>query len=199
MIIRESNLFSTDMLLFSMLGLRSELIIICICLCSVLISTPFFSTLCNAERFNDRYSIIIVSTLYEPSTEEGKAVYFHDHLINEGYDPEKIDFLAFDDTVNSDRISNVSNIEDSFDWLINDSDPNKEVVIYITDHEQGTRGSSSFQFIDGNISSSTLDGWIDDIDCSELTIILLGNRSGLSGDTLSDDNRMIMSKTEYFH
>ena len=168
-----------------MAELKRMIFVVSISLCLILVSTLFFSDSSNGEGSNDRYSIIIVSTLFESRAEEEKALYFYDHLIDDGYDPEKVDFLAYDDTSNSNRISNVSNIEDSFDSLINNFDQNKEIVIYITDHEQGTRGNSYFEFVDENISSSTLDGWIDEISCSELTVILLGNRSGLSGDTLS--------------
>ncbi len=177
--------------------LRRMIFVVSIFLCLILVSTLLFSISSNGEGSNDRYSIIIVSTLFESRAEEEKALYFYDHLIDEGYDSERIDFLAYDNTTNSDRISNVSNIEDSFDSLINNSDPNKEIVIYIADHEQGTRGNSYFEFVDGNISSSTLDGWMDEISCSELTVILLGNRSGLSGDTLSDINRLVMSSMRY--
>ena len=176
---------------------RRMMFVVSIFLCLMLVSTLLFSISSNGEGSNDRYSIIIVSTLFESRAEEEKALYFYDHLIDEGYDPEKIDLLAYGDTMNSNRKSNVSNIEDSFDSLINNFDPNKEIVIYITDHEQGTMGNSYFEFVDGNISSSTFDGWMDEISCSELTVILLGNRSGLSGDTLSDSNRLVMSSMRY--
>ncbi len=48
----------------------------------------------------------------------------------------------------SDGTANISNINQAFEDLIAFEDPLDEVIIYISDHEQGVLGNSSFVFID---------------------------------------------------
>jgi len=144
-----------------------------------------------------RTALIIVSSTSNDTLEEQKALSFHDHLIGQGYSNDSIIFLADEELPGSDGRSNCSNIESSFDLISQVQDPDGEVVIMISDHEQGVRGNSSFVFEDGVIPSSTIGSWMDDIECSSMTVILNGNRSGLAFWELSSSTRELISSMRW--
>ena len=92
----------------------------------------------------------------------------------------------------SDGSANLSNIENAFDWLINSSTQDTIVTIYIFDHEQSINNENYFIFDDGNLSSTLIDMWLDQVQCYDMTVILNGHRSGLSGPDLSGPSRDII-------
>ncbi len=146
----------------------------------------------QAAKPVDNMSIIIVSENAEAS-ELGKAVSFYDHLIDEGYGPDNVLFLTPSSVPGSDGISNLYNIEEGFDSLIEDKQKDKDIVIYISDHCGGIINGALFEFSGETLEASTIDGWIDDMRFDDLTFIIGGDRSGLAGSELEDDDRVIMS------
>jgi len=127
------------------------------------------------------------------SHETGKALSFYDHLIDTGlYDEDDIVFLAEPSVPHVDGSANISNIENSFDWIITYSLPITEVTIYIFDHQQFINGNVTFSFEEGNITIGTIESWIDSITCESITVILNGERSGLGGEILSGSDRDII-------
>lgn len=101
----------------------------------VLVSTLIFIEPTNGTPGAENRALIIVSTLENNSVENGKANSFHDHLISEGYSESEIEVLGPEILSGYDRTSNCSNIENTFDALIQEG-PLDDVVIYISDHEQ---------------------------------------------------------------
>ncbi len=160
-----------------------------LCLALVIV---FNSSDVQAAKPVDNMAIIIVSENAEAS-ELGKAVSFHDHLIDKGYDSDNVLFLTPSSVPGSDEISNLTNIEEGFDSLIEDKEKDKDVVIYISDHCGGCINGAIFEFSNETLEVSTIDGWIDDMKFDDLTIIIGGDRSGLAGPELEDDDRVIMS------
>ncbi|MDG6226263.1 MAG: hypothetical protein QCI82_12265, partial [Candidatus Thermoplasmatota archaeon] len=65
-------------------------------------------------------------------------------------------------------------------------------VIYISDHAQGIMNDIFLIFDDGNISTTQIDSWLDLIECSSVTVILNGERSGLAGPDLTGPSRDII-------
>ncbi len=100
-------------------------------------------------------------------------------------------------TEGSDGTANISNINQAFEDLIAFEDPLDEVIIYISDHEQGVLGNSSFVFIDDSITADTISFWMDSIDYTEATMILNGNKSGLAGPELKDPDRVVISSMDW--
>jgi hypothetical protein len=49
-----------------------------------------------------------------------------------------------------------------------------------------------FNFNNGQISASTIDGWLDDVTCSEMTVILNGEKSALAGPALDTTSRDVI-------
>ena len=160
---------------------------------AILLSIPALIPTGSASSSQDDMALIIVSTLFQDDVEENKTISYHDHLTDQGYSADRIEFLAFNDTQLADRISTIDNIESAFGNIINDSNMNKQVAIYIADHEQGIRHNSSFTFIDGNITANQIDIWLDGMRSSDLTVIMTGNRSGLAGYEIQDDDRSVIS------
>ncbi len=152
----------------------------------------------NATDPPEKICLIIVSGAWGYSEHEiGKASSFYDHCISTDiYNEEDIVYLADTAVSNTDGPANISNIEDAFEWLDDNSDPNMEIVIYISDHEQVINNEIYFAFEDGNISSSTIDSWIDEITCEKITVILNGERSALAGPDLSGSSRDIICSME---
>ena len=146
---------------------------------------------------SDRKAIILISTTDPDIDEEGKAQSFYGYLLDEGYSEDDISFLGFEETEGSDGTANISNINQAFEDLIAFEDPLDEVIIYISDHEQGVLGNSSFVFIDGSITADTISLWMDSIDYTEATMILNGNRSGLAGPELQDPDRVVISSMDW--
>ncbi len=92
----------------------------------------------------------------------------------------------------SDDFATVSNVEDAFSWLINNCDSNTRVNVYIMDHVQMIDNQPWFRFEDGTISASTMDGWLDQVSCSDMTVILNGERSALCGPALDGSSRDVI-------
>ncbi|MCK5773550.1 MAG: hypothetical protein KAH57_07150 [Thermoplasmata archaeon] len=140
----------------------------------------------------DNMAIIIVSENAEAS-ELGKAASFYGHLLNGGYCSDNVLFLTPSSVPGSDGTSNLSNIEDGFGSLVEDNETDKDVVIYISDHCGGCIDGAIFEFSNGTLNVSTIDGWIDDMTFDDLTFIIGGDRSGLAGPELEGDDRVIIS------
>ena len=165
----------------------SALMFLCLALVIVFTSDDVL-----AAKPIDNMAIIIVSENTEAS-ELGKAVSFYDHLLDEGYGPDNVLFLTPSSVPGSDGTANLSNIVDGFDYLIEDEENDKDVVIYISDHCSGIINGALFEFSGDTLEVSTIDGWIDDMKFDDLTFIIGGERSGLAGPELEADDRVIMS------
>ena len=139
-----------------------------------------------------RMALVIVSTYGLSQDEFAKANSFHQYLLDDGYQNDDIIHFGSESGNLSEGISNVSNVESGFDRLRSDSDPDKEIVIYISDHVPPLSGDRVFRFVDGNISMSLIDSWIDDITCVFSTVIVGGNYSGVVGPELSDPVRDVI-------
>jgi hypothetical protein len=63
-------------------------------------------------------------------------------------------------------------VGDNFDWLKIRASSVSEITIYISDHMQVIDGDGTFRFNDGNIKTEMIEGWIDDIPCAKMTIVL---------------------------
>ena len=137
-------------------------------------------------------ALVIVSTYGLNQDEFAKANSFHQYLLDDGYHGDDIIHLGQGSCDLSEDISNVSNVESGFDRLRSDPDPHKEIVIYISDHVPPLSGDQVFRFVDGNISMSLIDSWIDDISCVFSTVIVGGNYSGVVGPELSDPGRDVI-------
>jgi hypothetical protein len=120
-----------------------------------------------------------------------KARSFHEY-IDDSYSEEVVICLTDPTDPYSDGPANVSNVYEAFQWLINNSIPSEEVIIYISDHEKRILNETYFLFEDGNISSLMIDSWLDQVQCSEMTVILNGERSGLAGPDLADPSRDVI-------
>ncbi len=151
----------------------------------------------QAAKPVDNMAIIIVSENTEAS-ELGKAVSFYDHLLNGGYGPDNVLFLTPSSVPGSDGISNLYNIEEGFESLIKDREKDKDIVIYISDHCGGIINGALFEFSGDILEVSTIDGWIDDMKFDDLTFIIGGERSGLAGPELEENDRVIMSSMGSF-
>ena len=144
----------------------------------------------NAEEPVGKKCLIIVSGYGGyPSTELVKASSFHDYI---NCTDEDIVYLTSPSDPDTDGPANISNVEDAFEWLQNNSLPSDEVTIYISDHEKRVMNDTYFVFDDGNISSDTIDSWLDQVQCSGMTLILNGERSGLGGPDLSKPTRVVI-------
>ncbi|MFO8051612.1 MAG: hypothetical protein R6V01_07940, partial [Thermoplasmatota archaeon] len=80
-----------------------------------------------------------------------------------------------------DSVDLISNIDASFQDLIDDPNEEKEVVIYISDNGHAENGNPSLQFRDGNITGTQFDRWFENISWSGFTFMIGGNRSGIIG------------------
>jgi len=139
-----------------------------------------------------RCAIIIVSDMDGFDQEElNKADQFYQYLLDEDYQDSDIYFLTENGRTGFDDDPTVSNIEEAFSWLENTSEASSQPVIYIQDHEKLISGVVNFQFSDGNITTSEIDGWLDSTTYQDLTMFLGGNRSALAGPDLMDNSRDI--------
>ena len=146
----------------------------------------------SATDEENRMALIIVSTYEMNSAEFSKAGSFHLYLLDDGYQEEDIKHLGMSSGYYSDGLSNVSNVENEFNWLINNEDPDKDIVIYLSDHVPPLSGDEIFRFQDGNISIPQVDTWISDMDFNSSTVIVGGNHSGIAGPELEDPSRDII-------
>ena len=146
----------------------------------------------NAETTEDMKSLVIVSGFGGYSVHElDKAASFRSHLLDSCSQDDMV-YLTKAGMSGSDGVATISNVEDAFEWLITVSGPDTKVAVYIMDHEQMINNQPHFRFEDGSISASTIDGWLDQIPSSEITIILNGERSGLGGPSLAGSSRDVI-------
>ena len=142
----------------------------------------------------DRLALIVVSSYGGTDEFElEKAVAFYDYLIDEGYDEDEIFFLTDEKVTGKDDNASVSDIDDAFDAFTSDSKQRTEVRIYVSDNSHAIEGQSYYRFKDGNISCNSIIQWVDSLKFEDLVYITLGNHSGLFGERLSGNGRVIMS------
>ncbi len=140
----------------------------------------------------DRKCLIIVSGHDGYSQYElGKASSFREHLLEDISD-DNIIYLTDPNDPDSDGPANVTNIENAFNWLKDESGSNTEVLVYIFDHIVIINNEVTFQFDHGNITTSEIDSWLGEVSYSKMTIILNGERSGLGGPDLTGPSRDVM-------
>ncbi|MBN1389435.1 MAG: hypothetical protein JXA22_02220 [Candidatus Thermoplasmatota archaeon] len=153
----------------------------------------FFAVSVNAdETVEDQKSIIIVSgNMGYSQYELEKASAFYSYR-SEHSSSGNIIYLTDPSQPGSDGSANLSSIENAFDWLINSSTQDTKVTIYISDHEQSINNEHYFIFDDGNLTSTLIDMWLDQVQCNEMTVILNGERSALAGPDLSCPSRDII-------
>ncbi len=89
-------------------------------------------------------------------------------------------------------IGTFAGCDDDSDVVINSSDVDSEIVIYVSDHGHMVDSESALRFSDGNISYSTIGSWIDEMDHSDLVYISGGNRSGLAGPELRGPGKTVI-------
>ena len=148
----------------------------------------------DATTGSDNYAILLVSDVNGDDTvEDQKSVDLYNYLLEEGYSDESILVLNNQELTINDYESRLEYIEISFSYVISNSNSGSDVVVYISDFAKETQNGPVFQFIDGDLEMSTIDGWIDDISCDELTVIIGGKNSGIAGPALAEQNRLVMS------
>ncbi|MDG6225000.1 MAG: hypothetical protein QCI82_05750 [Candidatus Thermoplasmatota archaeon] len=146
----------------------------------------------DAEATEDMKSLVIVSGFGGYSVHElDKAASFRSHLLDSCSQDDMV-YLTKAGIFGSDGTATVANLEDAFEWLITVSGPETRVAVYIMDHAQMINNQPHFRFEDGSISASTIDGWLDQISSSDITIILNGERSGLGGPSLAGSSRDVI-------
>ncbi|MGA1872493.1 MAG: hypothetical protein ACMUHY_02380 [Thermoplasmatota archaeon] len=160
---------------------------------SILLMIMLFSLPANAE--SSEYKALIIVSDYEGTDQHelDKAVAFHDHLINKGFSEDEILFITSEDIDCRDQAVTVDNIENGFEWVIDNSKRKTEVNIYISDNSHIIDTESFYQFTDGQVNCSDIIDWIDQISYETLNYITLGNHSGLFGAKLVGPERVIIS------
>ncbi|MFO8050199.1 MAG: hypothetical protein R6V01_00680, partial [Thermoplasmatota archaeon] len=107
------------------------------------------------EDAEDIKAIVMVSSCKgENAYEINKAISFVEYLIDEGCGENDIDLISVGDSDLIDSVDLISNIDASFQDLIDDPNEEKEVVIYISDNGHAENGNPSLQFRDGNITGT---------------------------------------------
>ncbi len=163
----------------------------------ILVVAVLISNTVTAEITSESVCLIIVSGNGGYSTSElEKASSFFDY-VNETLDRDDIRYLTTILDSESQGSANITNIQDSFQWLENNCQSSDEVIIYISDHAKRVFNETYFTFNDGDISTSTIDSWIDEIDCVHTTVIINGEKSGLAGIDLQESSRDIICSMEY--
>ncbi len=162
----------------------------------ILISFMVIKSAVNAESLPDAKCLIIVSgyggySQQELSKASSFREYFREYLLDLVNEDDVI-YLTDPTDPSSDGPATLSNIEDSFDWLISNSEPDTDVTVYISDHISMIDNNASFIFNDGAIPASIIDLWLDLIECSSLNIILNGERSGMGGQAVSGTGRDVL-------
>lgn len=146
----------------------------------------------NAEQTNETRCLIIVSGYNGYSGHElGKASAFYDH-INDTLSEDDIRYLTIHTDPESDGQATISNVENAFEWLKENSLPENNVIIYISDHAKRSFNETHFCFNDGNVSTDTINSWMNQIQCLSITVVLNGERSGLGGLDLQGPSRDVI-------
>ena len=151
----------------------------------------------NATENNDKALIVVSSYDGTDQNEVNKAVDLYDYLIDVGLGSDDIIFLCANNLSIKDGNPSVSNVEEGFKWLVNNTDSDSDTIIYISDHAHGINSEIYYKFNDGNISISDVEDWVDHMEYSGLAYITTGDRSGLVGSELSGESRVIMSSMAY--
>jgi len=146
----------------------------------------------NGQGSSEKKCLIIISGLDGYSDHEvGKSASFRNHLL-QNCSMNDICYLTDPSQSFSDGPANLSNIVNAIEWLKGCSGPNTEVTVYIFDHILMIENEATFLFDDANISSQIFDSWLDQVQCSKMTVILNGERSGLGGSVLAAPSRDII-------
>jgi len=141
----------------------------------------------------DRLGLIIVSDLYPNESEVEKGCELKQYLIENGADPDHVIFLAPDGTSGSNGVPTLDSIELGFEFFASQGDEGDIVTIYISDHLPPlVENETHFMFVDGNIALTTVDSWLDDINCDEMMVYVGGNRSGIASNFLGSEGREVI-------
>jgi hypothetical protein len=157
----------------------------------IIASAPFFIEARAVDHPEVKCLILVSSYGGYSANELSKADPFYEYIVST-FNDEDVVYLTHPGSPGSDGPANVTNVEEAFLWLIQIVIPSDEVVIYISDHEKRVFNETLFTFDDGNISSITIDTWLDQVQCSEMTVILNGERSGLAGPDIAHADRDVI-------
>jgi hypothetical protein len=163
---------------------------------TILVIGLLISNTASATINSDSVCLIIVSGCEGYSDNELVKASSFFNCLNQTLDRDDIYYLTATSESGSQGPANISNVENSFQWLQNNCEPSDEVIIYISDHAKRSFNDTYFSFNDGNISADTIDSWIDEIDCIHTTVIINGEKSGLGGIDLQDSSRDIICSME---
>lgn len=161
------------------------------------VTTSEFTEETESEKssipYINRYGMIVVSNLTTIDQNEiSKAVSFYQHLITKGWYQSNLEFLGPDQISVATGIANVTNVENAFKDIINNQLGDKEVMIYIADHLWDGYSDVILELTDGNITSSVINDWLNNMTYSKLTFIMNGEHSGLAGPEFSNPSRNII-------
>jgi len=146
----------------------------------------------NGQGSSEKKCLIIISGLDGYSDHEvGKSASFRNHLL-QNCSMNDICYLTDPSQSFSDGPANLSNIVNAIEWLKGCSGPNTEVTVYVFDHILMIDNEATLLFDDTNISLQIFDSWLDQVQCSKMTVILNGERSSLAGPDLSGPSRNVI-------
>ncbi|MGA1792526.1 MAG: hypothetical protein ACMUHM_01105 [Thermoplasmatota archaeon] len=159
----------------------------------ILISNPV-----NADP--QEYRALIIISDYEGTDDHEleKGVAFYDYLIENGYHDDDIIFLTSENVSCMDDNVTIENINEAFQWLIDEGKQKTTVNVYISDNTHHIASRSYYQFSNGTVNCSDIIRWIDQISYDTLNYITLGNHSGWFGPQLVGENRVVISSMREF-
>jgi len=167
-------------------------ITLCLILAAILF-VPIVPNEVGATEPFDRLGLIIVSDLEPNEFEVEKGCALKQYLIENGADPDHVIFLAPEGTSGSNGEPTLNSIELGFEFLASQGDEGDIVTIYISDHLPPlVENETHFMFVDGNIALTTVDSWLDDINCDEMMVYVGGNRSGIASNFLGSEGREVI-------
>ncbi|MGA1821925.1 MAG: hypothetical protein ACMUIG_05305 [Thermoplasmatota archaeon] len=151
----------------------------------------------TGEDMEEGLALIVVSDYAGGChSETQKGIDFYDHLIQKGYGHGDIVLLAPTGVPNRDNSPTKTNIVSALQDIADDTDDEKEVVIWISDHIGAETNSTFFRFTDGNLATSDMDDELDEIECGDMTVIIGGSYSGLAGPDLYETGRTIITSMD---
>jgi len=150
------------------------------------------------ETATDEKHLIIVSGYLGYSHDSVNKASSYKEYLKTNCSKSDIYYLTDPLDIESDGPSNLSNIEKAFQWLSSNSNSNTKVSVYIFDHITMIDHNATFLFDDCNISTNTIDSWLEMVICESMTVILNGERSSLGGEYLKDSNREVICSMEYY-
>ncbi len=172
---------------------RNSLPLLCLVCTGFLVASMLLIGNVDAQNSDDKALIIVSSYNGTNQFELDKAIDLYDYLIDRGLQKEDIQFLCTGTLAIRDGDPTTSNIVNGFEWLAEDATTNSDVFIYVSDHTHAISSDPFYRFSDGNIYSSDIEDWLDDISYSTLNYITLGDHSGLIGSDLTDTDRTVIS------